>query len=61
MVVRPIAAQRASEKGNSIDMPYILDPATFSYILNAKYQQRPREMERAQRAYNSSADGSGAR
>ena len=40
MVVRPIVAQRASEKDNSIHMPCILAPTTFSYILNASVQLR---------------------
>ena len=37
MVVRPIVAQRASVKDNSIHMPCILAPTTFSYILNASF------------------------
>jgi len=40
MVVRPIVAQRASEKGHSIHMPCILDPTTLSYSLNVCVQRR---------------------
>ena len=40
MVVRPIVAQRASVKDNSIHMPCILAPTTYSYILNVPVQRR---------------------
>ena len=45
-------------KDNSIHMPCIIAPKTFSYILNVPVELRPKEIERAQRAFHSSAVGS---
>ena len=42
-------------KDNSIHMPCIIAPKTFSYILNVGAQLPPTKIERAERAHNRSA------